>query len=275
MSLKGKLTALVSILKWEKKVPIVQKVAEGKLLNDKTALIIGGSGGIGIAIAKKYKENGCNVILAGTNLEKLKKTASEIGVKAFLTINMNDVSSFEQKIKEAVSFFGKIDVLVYASGIHTKRNDLDFLNVSEAEYDSVMNVNLKGAYFICQTASKYMIGDKIKGHILVISSQSALEPSWSPYRLSKKGLSGLVAGMAQKLIPHGIVVNAIGPGPTATGMQDECIGGSVYTSDNPIGRYTMPDEIAEYALLMVSHLGDTIVGDTVYMSGGRGIIDMH
>ena len=256
-------------------VPIVASVPSQKLLDGKVALIVGATGGIGFAIAKKYIESGCKVILAGTNENKLKKNASELGVDAFEIIDMNKVDLFEEKIDVAEKFYGKIDILVFASGIHTKRNDLDFLNVSESEYDSVMNVNLRGAYFICQAMAKKMINNKKTGHILIISSQSALEPSWSPYRLSKKGLSGLIAGIAQKLIPYGIVVNAIGPGPTATGMQDECVGGSIYTSDNPIERYSMPAEIAEYALLLASHLGDTIVGDTIYMSGGRGIIDMH
>lgn len=75
-----------------------------------------------------------------------------------------------------------------------------------------MNVNLKGTYFLCQSIAKYMIHRKINGHILIISSQSALEPSWSPYRLSKRGIEGIIEGMAQRLIEHQIVVNGLGPG---------------------------------------------------------------
>ena len=118
-----------------------------------------------------------------------------------------------------------------------------------------------------------MIPRKINGHILIISSQSALEPSWSPYRLSKRGIEGIIEGMAQRLIEHQIVVNGLGPGPTATTMQDDLIDGSIYTADNPIGRYTMPEEVAEFAKMLVSDLGNTIIGQTLYMSGGRGIID--
>ena len=138
-----------------------------------------------------------------------------------------------------------------------------------------MDLNLKSTYFFIQEIAKYMISSKIKGHILIISSQSALEPAWSPYRLSKWGIKGITSGIAQKLLPYGIIVNAIGPGPTATSMQDYREGDNIYTTGNTIERYTMPDEIAEYAKLLVSELGNTIIGDTIYMSGGRGIIEIR
>ena len=117
-----------------------------------------------------------------------------------------------------------------------------------------------------------MIANKIKGHILIISSHRVLEASWSPYRLSKRGIEGITEGIAQRLVPYGIVVNAIGPGPAATAMQDELIEGSIYTPENPIERYTLPEEVAEYAKMMVSELGNTIIGQTLYMSGGAGVV---
>ena len=126
------------------------------------------------------------------------------------------------------------------------------------------NINLKGTYFMCQTVAKYMIENKIKGHILIISSQSALEPSWSPYRLSKLGIDGITKGMAQRLLEHGIIVNAIGPGPTNTSMQKNYREGNLYTPLNPIKRFTTPEEIAQIAKILVSDLGNTIVGQTIY-----------
>lgn len=273
--IKSVLITIVSIFKWKRIVPIIAVRDANKLLDGKVALITGASGGIGLAIASKLLESGCKVVLSGTNEEKLRLKASEIGVESFLTIDINEIHLFDSKVNEASKFYGKIDIYINCHGIHTKRNGFDFLNVTEEEYKSVMDINLKGTYFMCQKVALYMIKNKIKGHILIVSSQSALEPSWSPYRLSKLGISGITAGIAKKMLPYGIVVNAIGPGPTATSMQDECIRGSIYTSDNPIQRYTLPDEVAEYAKLLVSHLGDTIVGETLYMSGGRGTIDMR
>lgn len=158
---------------------------------------------------------------------------------------------------------------------HVDRDGLDFVNVTLDEYDTIMNINLKGTYFMCQTVAKYMIENKIKGHILIISSQSALEPSWSPYRLSKLGIDGITKGMAQRLLEHGIIVNAIGPGPTNTSMQKNYREGNLYTPLNPIKRFTTPEEIAQIAKILVSDLGNTIVGQTIYMSGGRGIVEIR
>ena len=256
--------------------PIIVKTSDTKLLKDKTALITGGSGGIGYAIAKSFIECGCKVIIAGTNINKLEKICLELGDNCkFIQLNLRNINEFNDKINEASKYFGKINILVNSAGIHIPRKGLDFLNSTEQEYDQIMSLNLKGTYFLTQAFAKYLINNKIGGHILIISSQSALEPAWSPYRLSKWGIKGITAGLAQNLIKYGIIVNAIGPGPTATKMQDYEQGNSIYTDLNPIYRYTMPEEIAEYAKLLVSDLGNTIVGDTIYMSGGRGIIEIR
>lgn len=277
-SIKDKIKGLIYTYerahKWQKDIPITHIKENGNLLEGKTALITGGSRGIGFAIAKKFISCGCKVIIAGTNSSKLNQKCEELGENCkYVVINVSEISSFEAKVNEASNLFGPIDILVCSHGIHTKRENFDFLNVTNEEYDLVMNVNLKGTYFLCQNVAKNMISNKIYGHILVISSQSALEPSWSPYRLSKSGVEGIVEGMAQRLINHSIIVNGLGPGPTATTMQDDLIDGSIYTPDNPVERYTMPEEVAEFAKMLVSDLGNTIIGQTLYMSGGRGIID--
>ncbi len=271
--IKHLIQVLISLTKEEQKIPIVTKVEKSDLLNGKIALVTGGSGGIGEAIAKKLVESGCKVIIAGTNEEKLRSCTLRCGAQKSIVINMNDITGIDSKIAEAVSYFGKIDILVHSAGVHTKRDGLDFLNITESEYNHVMDINLKGAYFICQKVGKYMIDNGIKGNILLVSSQKALEPSWSPYRLSKLGISGITKGIAQRLAPYGIVVNAIGPGPTATAMVDLGVNGSIYTNENVLKRYIMPEEVAEYALLLVSQLGKLIIGDTIYVTAGEGIIN--
>ena len=204
--------------------------SEGNELAGKTALISGGTGGIGVAIAKKYLKSGANVIIAGTSKDKLDRICKDVNNNNLKTIDLNyeEPSTFDKKVAEAARCFGRIDIFVSSSGIHVDRDGLDFINTTVDEYDKIMGVNLRGTYFMCQSIAKYMIANQIKGHILIVSSQSALEPSWSPYRLSKLGIAGITRGMAQRLLEHGIIVNAIGPGPTATGMQKEYRGG-VYT----------------------------------------------
>ena len=264
----------VSLLKAKQKIPIYQ--TSDSLLKNKIALISGGCGGIGMAIAKEFIKSGCKVIISGTNEEKCKRSCEILGNNTkYIILDINQVNNLKSKIDEAKNVFGKIDIYVNSVGVHTVRPNFNFLTITEKEYDEVMSINLKGTYFICQEISKYMIESKIKGHILIISSQSALEPAWSPYRLSKWGIKGLTAGMAQQLISYGIIVNAIAPGPTATSMQNFKSGESIQTFQNPIERYTTPEEIAQYAKMLCSDLGNTIVGDTLYMSGGRGIIEIR
>jgi len=257
--------------------PIVVMPSRGTELKGKIALISGGSGGVGLAITKAFLKAGAKVIIAGTSQEKLNNISNEINnddLKS-IVLNYNDPSAFDSKVEEAVNIFGRVDIFVSSTGIHVDRDGLDFINTTVEEYDKIMGINLRGTYFMCQAIAKYMIAHQIKGHILIISSQSALEPSWSPYRLSKLGIDGITRGMAQRLLEHGIIVNAIGPGPTATTMQKEYKGNNIYTPLNPISRFTMPEEVAQYSVLMVSDLGNTIVGQTLYMSGGRGITEIR
>lgn len=265
----------ISVLMKERElIPVSHLVDLNQLLSQRVAIITGGSGGIGYAIARSYIESGAQVIITGTNKEILQRCCSELGDKAaYIVLNLKETGSFRMKVEEAASIFGKIDILVNSAGAFSTQND--FLYVDEEEYDNIMDINLKGTYFFSQAVANYMVYNKFKGHILIISSQSALEPAWSPYRLSKWGIKGITLGMAQQLLPHGIVVNAIAPGPTATKMQCYNEGNSIQTSGNPAGRYAMPDEIAVYAKYFVSSLGDMVVGDTIYISGGRGIIDMR
>lgn len=258
-------------------IPIIKGVDSGKMLDGRVALITGGTGGIGIAIAKKYLESGAKVIIAGTNKSRVDATSEKLGLNCGgIVLDVTKTESFPKKIDEAAKIFGRIDILVCSHGVHTEGAGLDFFKYSDKEYARVMDINLKGTYFVCQSFAKYLIDVKVeRGNILLISSSTALEPAWSPYRLSKLGVSGLTKGLAQSLLNYNIIVNSIAPGSTATKMLDYHEGDSIATDLNPNGRYTVPEEIAEYAAILVSGLGDTVVGDTIYMSGGRGVIDMR
>lgn len=270
--LKRIITGTVVALKSKNYVPI-QHTVKGDLLKDKVALITGGSGGIGFAIAKEFLESGCKVIIAGTNEKKLSSKLEELGGGKSVILNLSSIKGIEESVGEAITIYGHIDILVNSAGIHSTKVFENFMEVKEKDYDSIMDINLKGTYFVTQKVAKHMVANRIHGHILNISSSTALEPAWSPYRLSKWGIKGMTLGLAQQLQPYGIIVNAIAPGSTATKLLGFKEGDSIYSADNGNHRLTLPSEIAEYAKLMVSGLGDMIVGDTLYISGGRGTID--
>lgn len=273
----GKISKIIKRIKKKKEIlPIVSNIEEKDLLKDKVALVTGGSGGIGKAIAAKLANCGCKVIISGTNEEKLQKICEKIGKNCkYMILNLSDCNSFETKKDEAVSIFGKIDILINSAGVHINRKNQDFINFTEDEYDSVMDINLKGTYFFNQKMASYFISNKIKAHILFISSSTSFEPAWSPYRLSKWALNGLIKGMAQDLIEFGIVVNGISPGSTATNLLNYKEGESIYTEENTNKRYAMPEEIANFAVMLVGPTGDMLVGENICMSGGRGIIELR
>jgi 3-oxoacyl-[acyl-carrier protein] reductase len=114
--------------------------------------------------------------------------------------------------------------------------------------------------------------NKITGNILNIISSSGLRPAASAYTLSKWGVRGLTLGLAKSLIPYDIVVNGLAPGPTATPMLMKDGSEEIGHTSNPLGRYAMPEEIANMAVVLTSGMGRTVVGDIVYMTGGAGII---
>lgn len=275
-NLKAQVKALIRMITKTEKIPIPAPTNPQQLLAGKVALVTGGTGGIGTAIAKAFVDSGAKVILVGTNEKKLQDIASQYEETQLIPMQFNvlDVDAMPQKVIEAGELFPekRIDILVNCAGV----NDVDdFAHVKEADYDRVMDINVKGTFFMCQAVSNYMIERKIKGHILNVSSSSALRPAWTPYPISKWAIRGFTMGLADTLLPHGIVVNAIAPGPTATAMVDRQADGDIRMDSNPSGRMAVPSEIANLAVFMVSDMGNMIVGDTFYMTGGSGTISMH
>lgn len=258
--------------------PVMQTVGDESLLKGKTALVVGGSGGIGEAVAKAFLKNGANVVIAGTRRAKVDKVVLELGGNcAGVVVDLAEPDTFSKVIDEAVAFYGPINILVNSAGVHTEDVSMGgFLDFSVEEYDRILDINLRGVYFMVQSVAKRMISDKVSnGHILIVSSSAGNEPAWSPYRVSKWGLKGITEGMASALVPHGIVVNAIAPGSTATPLLGVEKGDSISAEDNRLGRFAMPEEIAEFAVMLASPMGDMVVGDTLYVSGGRGVCDIR
>ena len=253
-------------------VPIDIPKNQNNLLENKVALIVGGTGGIGAAIAEAFIEAGAKVIISGTKEEKVKNAVEKLGDCARgIQIDLNKVGGFDNKVSQAISLFpeNRIDILVNCAGVHGNQT---FGSVSETTYDSVMNTNLKGMFFMTQVVSNYMKEKRIKGHILNVSSAAALKPGYTPYEISKSGVRSFTLGAAAELIPFGIIVNAIAPGPVATAMLGRKEGDTLYTDCIPAKRFATPSEIGQLAVIMVSDMCNLVIGDTFYVSGGSGTI---
>ena len=184
-----------------------------------------------------------------------------------LVLDNQDVASIPAKIKNAVSLFGRIDILVNNAGVLGGY----ISNSTESEYDAVLDTNLKGVFFLSKEIGHYFKDNNIKGNILNIASSSSLRPAASAYTISKWGIRGLTLGLAKVLAPYGITVNGIAPGQTATPMLRSTKNlNNIAAPKTPIGRFALPEEIANMAVIMVSDMGRLIMGDIVYMTGGVG-----
>lgn len=258
-------------------MPIKKKVDNpilyGNLLKNKTVLITGGNSGIGLEISKACIRNGANVIICGRNLEKLEKaelTIKSLNEDAFVKTLQLDISNIDKILLDFNIFINnasfKIDILINNAGTLCEKS---FWDISEEEFDRVINVDLKGQYFLTREFSKYLINNKIKGHILNISSSSSIRPALSPYSFAKASTNVFTKGLAKELIKYGIVVNGLAPGPTATKMLlDDDSNINRPTSLN--GRFATPEEIANLAVVLVSDLSSNVLGDTLFSTGGCG-----
>ena len=256
--------------------PQVNVLSQNELLKGRNAFITGGTSGIGFEIAKAFINAGANVVITGRSMERVTvacdRLHKETGLqnKAFaIAMDNTKVSEFSEHLKKAIELLegGKIDILVNNAGILGGH----ITNATEEEYDSILDTNLKGVFFFTKLVAEYMKENSIKGNILNIASSSGICPANSAYCVSKWGIRGLTEGYARSLAPLGIVVNGIAPGPTATPMllndTNDLSHGKI-----PLGRYALPEEIANMAVIMVSNIARTVVGDIVYMTGGAGNI---
>jgi NAD(P)-dependent dehydrogenase (short-subunit alcohol dehydrogenase family) len=257
----------------------VAAIALNQILQDRCALITGGSSGIGYAIARAFLNAGCNVCITGRNEDKLHRAFLKLKaiypdrVILETLLDNTNVDSFEPAFNNLLLMLGdkgigQIDILVNNAGVNFK----GMPNATEQEYDAVMDTNLKGAFFLSQLFGRYIVENQIHGNILNIASSSSLRPADSAYTLSKWGIRALTLGLAKSLAKYGITVNGLAPGPTATHMMMKNGSGNMYLGRIPFGRYIMPEEIANMSVILVSDIGRSIMGDVVYMTGGAGIL---
>lgn len=268
---------------FKKQVPVYIPVLQTELLNGRVALITGGTSGIGFATAKSFLNSGATVVITGRDIERVKNTCNKLisinaenyTAKVYgIEMDISKTQEMEEKFREALSLLdgGKIDILVNNAGILQGGT---FGNISENDYDMTLNTNLKGTYFLSQIVANYMKTNKIAGNILNIASSSSLRPAISPYNITKWGIRGLTLGLAKTLIPYGIVVNGLAPGPTATPLLvKDGYNGIEYVPSLPAGRYVTAEEIANMAVILVSACGKMIIGDIIYMTGGAGTITL-
>ena len=242
-------------------------------LVDKVAVVTGGAQGIGKAIAELLAQRGAQVVIADINLEKAQVTAQAItdytGCRAVaLPVNVADSASAQAMIDATLKEFGRIDLLINNAG--TTRDNL-IMRMSDAEWDLVLGINLKGAFNCSRAAIRSMMKQR-SGRIVNISSVSGLagQAGQTNYSSSKAGLIGFTKALAREVGSRGITVNAVAPGFVPTDLTSEIL---VKMKDEaikmtPLGRLGSVEDIAYAVGFLVSDEASFITGQVLSVDGG-------
>jgi NAD(P)-dependent dehydrogenase (short-subunit alcohol dehydrogenase family) len=243
-------------------------------LGGKCAVVIGGTSGLGKAIALGLAEAGADVVAASRRQEDTQQVAKQIeklGRRALpVTVNVRDRASIELLQRKVLDTFGKVDILVNAAGITHKTPTLE---CSEDDWTSVLDVNLNGTWRSCQIFGNTMIGQGF-GKILNIASLTTFVGfnQVAAYAVSKAGVGALTKTLAIELAPHKICVNAIAPGIFPTALNAELIlhtgRGRELKMRTPMKRFGQMDEITGGAIYLVSDAASFVTGEILVIDGG-------
>ena len=245
-------------------------------LGGRVVVITGAANGIGAACARRLARDGARVALwdvaetPGLALATDLRTAGHEAV--FVRADVSSKASVDDALAATLREFGRVDGLVNNAGIFRAA---DFLDVTEEDWDAVINVNLKGSFLVGQAVARQMVAQR-RGAIVNMSSVNGLTAiaAIASYNASKGGINQLTRAMALGLVDHGIRVNAVAPGTIATDLARD----AVLTSDaarqrilgrTPMKRLGEPEEIADVVGFLLSDASSYVTGEIVYVDGGR------
>ena len=254
-------------------------------LKGKTAVVTGGSLGIGYGISYRLAEAGANVVITSRNIEEVNKAVEELKQKGFKSYGVKTDVSLEEDVKnlvtETIKSFGSVDILVNNAGIYPS---IPVHLMTLADFDQVLSINLKGVFLCSKYSSEQMIKQGKGGKIINITSIDALHPSsigLAHYDASKHGVWGFTKNIALELAPHKIWVNAVAPGGITTpGVQKMQSGAKVsegvdmkkmleaFLAKIPMSRMGVPDDIGKVVLFLASEMSSYMTGSQIVVDGG-------
>ncbi len=245
-------------------------------LEGKVALVTGSSQGIGQAIAIRLATEGADIIINyrshAEGAEETKAKVEEAGRKGLIIkADLGIVSDIRQMVESAVQHFGKLDILVNNAGLE---KNAAFWEVSEEDYDSVLNINLKGAFFATQAIVQHLKETQRTGKIINISSvhEELPFPNFTAYCASKGGMKMMMRNLAVELGPLGITVNNVAPGAIETAMNKSLLNDpqklNALLKNIPLNRMGKPEDVAAMVAFLASSDADYITGSTFFVDGG-------
>lgn len=256
-----------------KQPPIYKTVANicylspNNQLANKKIIITGGGRGLGLAMAKKFKAEGAEVLISGRNVETLKQSAEEIGCN-YLQLDLQKTESFSEFINKADEILNGVNCLVNNAGISL--HEEGFLAVNTNQFDAQFDTNLKGPFFLTQCFINKCEENSLEStkKIIFISSETGTTVDERPYGLTKAALNSLAQGIAYRYANKGYRINAIAPGVTISDMVGKKDRDNLY---NGMYRYYLPEEIAEIASFLISDISNCLNGQVLVCNEGKTI----
>jgi len=247
-----------------------------KRLAGKVAAITGGNQGIGLGIAQRFAMEGAAVAICylsdKTGTERVVDRLRSTGFKVVaIQADISKLSDGQRFVEETAAQLGKIDVLVNNAGVEKRAS---FWQVTEAEYDFVMDVNLKGMFFITQSFVKHQMRANAGGKIINISSvhEELPFPHFASYCASKGGVKMVTRNLSIELAPLGITINSIAPGAIETPINKNLLNDPVeleaLLKNIPLGRLGKPEDVASLAVFLASDESNYVTGTTMFVDGG-------
>lgn len=248
-----------------------------QLLEDKVAVVTGGTRGIGLAIVKKFLNQGAKVILFGSHqstadqaVKELQELNSDYTVSG-MAPNLSSCEAVDTAMKAIVDQYGRIDILVNNAGISARESLYDY---PEAEFDKIMDLNVKALFCCSRAAAPYM---KQQGSGCILNTSSMVgtygQPAGVGYPASKFAVNGITKSLARELGKDGIRVNAVAPGVTRTDMlaalPEETL--KRVSEPIPLGRVGEPEEVANVFLFLASDLASYVTGTVVAVDGATQV----
>ena len=245
-------------------------------MNNKVAIVTGGSSGLGYATAKQLIDDGMTVIITGRDRDKLQAAKESLGDQCIAKqVDTSDFDALPGFIEDVVSDHGGIDVLVNNAGINMKKAVVD---VTNEDFQKILNVNLTGVFALCREVIKVMTTQETKGVIINISSMAAQYglPYVIAYSASKTAIDGMTRALAVELGPVGIRVNAVAPGfihtpMTAKALDSDPARKAKVMGRTPMGKMGEPQDIADAISFLVSDRAKYIHGVVLAVDGGNSI----